>query len=78
MSPNMKSYRAGSLVSSLRELIMGSESYGSRPSMTIDVCSDRQVQLVLEVWFLHFTFHGLSKKNVIFLTLLDSFFLVRM
>ncbi|VAI13152.1 unnamed protein product [Triticum turgidum subsp. durum] len=38
----------GSLVSSLRKLIMGSESYGSRPSMTIDVCSDRQVQLVLE------------------------------
>lgn len=38
----------GSLVSSLRKLILGGESYGSRPSMSIDVCSDRQVQLVLE------------------------------
>ncbi|KAL6596269.1 hypothetical protein ACP70R_047633 [Stipagrostis hirtigluma subsp. patula] len=38
-----------SLVSSLSKLILGGESYGSRPSMSIDVCSDRQVQLVLEV-----------------------------
>ncbi|XP_024317809.1 poly(A)-specific ribonuclease PARN-like isoform X2 [Brachypodium distachyon] len=38
----------GSLVNSLRKLILGGESYGSRPSMSIDVCSDRQVQLVLE------------------------------
>jgi len=38
-----------SLVSSLRKLILGGESYGSRPSMSIDVCSDRQVQLVLEI-----------------------------
>lgn len=38
----------GSLVSSLSRLILGAETYGSRPSMSIDVCSDRQVQLVLE------------------------------
>ncbi|KAG8087551.1 hypothetical protein GUJ93_ZPchr0010g9012 [Zizania palustris] len=38
----------GSLVSFLRQLILGGESYGSRPSIRIDVCSDRQVQLVLE------------------------------
>ncbi|TVU05715.1 hypothetical protein EJB05_48894, partial [Eragrostis curvula] len=38
----------GSLVSSLSKLIFGGDSYGSRPSMSIDVCSDRQVQLVLE------------------------------
>uniref|UniRef100_I1QJ03 Uncharacterized protein n=1 Tax=Oryza glaberrima TaxID=4538 RepID=I1QJ03_ORYGL len=38
----------GSLVNTLRQLILGSESYGSRPSFSIDVCSDRQVQLVLE------------------------------
>ncbi|GJN16116.1 hypothetical protein PR202_gb03072 [Eleusine coracana subsp. coracana] len=38
----------GSLVTSLSKLILGGELYGSRPSMSIDVCSDRQVQLVLE------------------------------
>uniref|UniRef100_A0A0D9X8A4 Uncharacterized protein n=1 Tax=Leersia perrieri TaxID=77586 RepID=A0A0D9X8A4_9ORYZ len=38
----------GSLVSTLRELILGGETYGSRPNIRIDVCSDRQVQLVLE------------------------------
>ncbi|XP_047073129.1 poly(A)-specific ribonuclease PARN-like [Lolium rigidum] len=38
-----------SLVNSLRKLILGGESYGSRPSMSVDVCSDRQVQLVLEI-----------------------------
>ncbi|CAO2163233.1 unnamed protein product [Urochloa humidicola] len=38
-----------SLVSSLSRLILGGELYGSRPSMSIDVCGDRQVQLVLEV-----------------------------
>uniref|UniRef100_A0A0E0LVA0 Uncharacterized protein n=1 Tax=Oryza punctata TaxID=4537 RepID=A0A0E0LVA0_ORYPU len=37
-----------SLVNTLRKLILGSEPYGSRPSFSIDVCSDRQVQLVLE------------------------------
>lgn len=39
----------GSLVNSLRKLILGDEHYGSRPCMSIDVCSDRQVQLVLEI-----------------------------
>ncbi|AQK52522.1 Poly(A)-specific ribonuclease PARN-like [Zea mays] len=34
---------------SLSRLILGAETYGSRPSMSIDVCSDRQVQLVLEM-----------------------------
>ena len=46
----LSSYCAGSLVSSLSRLILGGETYGSRPSISIDVCSDHQVQLVLEVW----------------------------
>lgn len=37
------------LINSLRKLILGSEYYGSRPSINLDVCSERQVQLVLEV-----------------------------
>lgn len=37
------------LVRSLRNLVLGSEEYGSRPCLTIDVCSERQVQLTLEV-----------------------------
>ncbi|XP_071697882.1 poly(A)-specific ribonuclease PARN-like [Rutidosis leptorrhynchoides] len=37
------------LVSSLRKLILGCEEYGSRPSLNIDVCSERQVQLVFEM-----------------------------
>ncbi|KAF5741319.1 poly(A)-specific ribonuclease PARN-like [Tripterygium wilfordii] len=37
------------LLISMRKLLLGSENYGSRPSMTIDVCSERQVQLVLEM-----------------------------
>ncbi|XP_030454910.1 poly(A)-specific ribonuclease PARN-like [Syzygium oleosum] len=37
------------LIKSMRKLILGSEEYGSRPSITIDVCSQRQVQLALEV-----------------------------
>lgn len=37
------------LVSSLRKLMTGTEEYGSRPSLSIDVCSERQVQLVLEM-----------------------------
>lgn len=37
------------LITSLRKLILGSEEYGSRPCLTIDVCSERQVQLALEV-----------------------------
>ncbi|KAJ6841510.1 poly(A)-specific ribonuclease PARN-like [Iris pallida] len=39
----------GSLIKSLRKLILGVELYGSRPCLTIDVCSERQVQLALEV-----------------------------
>ena len=46
----LSSYCAGSLISSLSRLILGGETYGSRPSISIDVCSDHQVQLVLEVW----------------------------
>ncbi|KAJ8458111.1 hypothetical protein OPV22_031037 [Ensete ventricosum] len=38
----------GDLIESLRKLISGTELYGSRPSMSISVCSDRQVQLVLQ------------------------------
>lgn len=34
---------------SLRKLVLGSEEHGSRPCINIDVCSERQVQLVLEV-----------------------------
>ncbi|KAK9944563.1 hypothetical protein M0R45_010124 [Rubus argutus] len=37
------------LLSSLRKLVMGTEIYGSRPCMNIDVCSERQVQLALEM-----------------------------
>lgn len=29
--------------------MLGSEQYGSRLCLTIDVCSERQVQLILEV-----------------------------
>ncbi|KAG6403515.1 hypothetical protein SASPL_135738 [Salvia splendens] len=36
------------LISSLRKLVERSENYGSRPSLTIDVCSERQVQLTSE------------------------------
>ncbi|KAH7682943.1 Poly(A)-specific ribonuclease protein [Dioscorea alata] len=39
----------GSLVLSLRKLILGGELYGSRPCLGIDVSSDHQVQLVLKV-----------------------------
>ncbi|CAH2052302.1 unnamed protein product [Thlaspi arvense] len=37
------------LVSSLRKLVLGSEQYGSRLCLTIDVCSERQAQLILEM-----------------------------
>ncbi|GFQ05977.1 poly(A)-specific ribonuclease parn-like [Phtheirospermum japonicum] len=36
------------LISTLRKLVSGNEIYGSRPFLTIDVCSERQVQLALE------------------------------
>lgn len=37
------------LFNSLRKIIAGSELHGSRPSLTIDVCSEHQVQLTLEM-----------------------------
>ncbi|XP_073050547.1 poly(A)-specific ribonuclease PARN-like isoform X2 [Primulina eburnea] len=37
------------LINSLRKVIAGSEKYGSRPCLSIDVCSERQVLLVLEM-----------------------------
>jgi poly(A)-specific ribonuclease len=37
------------LVRSLRKLILGTEEYGTRPCMNIDVCTERQVQLLLEM-----------------------------
>lgn len=36
------------LIKSLRKVVLG-DDHGSRPSMDIDVCSERQVQLVLDV-----------------------------
>ncbi|XP_022728343.1 poly(A)-specific ribonuclease PARN-like isoform X2 [Durio zibethinus] len=46
-SPSRKTDEA--LIKSLRKLVLRGEQYGSRPCMTIDVCSERQVQLVLEM-----------------------------
>ncbi|KAM1651020.1 hypothetical protein ACFX11_003863 [Malus domestica] len=37
------------LLSSLRKIVMRSEMYGTRPCMDLDVCSERQVQLALEM-----------------------------
>ncbi|KAJ7961690.1 Poly(A)-specific ribonuclease PARN-like [Quillaja saponaria] len=37
------------LLWSIRKIVLGNEEYRSRPCMTIDVCSERQVQLVLEM-----------------------------
>ncbi|KAK4782394.1 hypothetical protein SAY86_016496 [Trapa natans] len=37
------------LVRSLSQLVLGGENYGSRPCINIDVCSERQVQLILEI-----------------------------
>ncbi|XP_068666913.1 poly(A)-specific ribonuclease PARN-like [Aristolochia californica] len=37
------------LVSSLRKIILGSEVYGSRPCISLDVCNDGQVQLINKV-----------------------------
>lgn len=37
------------LLRSLRKLMVGSEEYGSRPCLRIDVCSERHVQLALEM-----------------------------
>nr|GEW71589.1 poly(A)-specific ribonuclease PARN-like [Tanacetum cinerariifolium] len=53
---------AYALVNSLRKLILGGEDYGSRPSLNIDVCSERQVQLVFEMVKSHY-------ENVVPLTI---------
>ncbi|KAF2292517.1 hypothetical protein GH714_025072 [Hevea brasiliensis] len=37
------------LLRSLRKLVLRSEEYNSRPCMNIDVCSERQMQLVIEM-----------------------------
>ncbi|KAG5017757.1 hypothetical protein JHK85_023893 [Glycine max] len=37
------------LVNSLRNIVLGNEQFRSRPCMTVDVCSERQVQLILEM-----------------------------
>ncbi|XP_057437179.1 poly(A)-specific ribonuclease PARN-like isoform X2 [Lotus japonicus] len=37
------------LINSLRSIVLGSEQFRSRPSLTIDVCSERQAQLILEM-----------------------------
>ncbi|XP_027082930.1 poly(A)-specific ribonuclease PARN-like isoform X1 [Coffea arabica] len=36
------------LISTLRKIVSGGEVFGSRPSLSIDICSERQVQLILE------------------------------
>ncbi|BAT84212.1 hypothetical protein LR48_Vigan03g109100 [Vigna angularis] len=41
------------LINSLRNIVLGSELFRSRPCMTIDVCSERQVQLILEMLLDH-------------------------
>lgn len=45
----MHLFLSDDLVSSLRKLVLGGEQYGSRLCLTIDVCSERQAQLILEV-----------------------------
>ncbi|KAK9055010.1 hypothetical protein SSX86_026089 [Deinandra increscens subsp. villosa] len=50
------------LVNSLRKLILGGDEYGSRPSLNVDVCSERQVQLVFEMVKSHY-------ENVVPLTI---------
>ncbi|KAF7845158.1 poly(A)-specific ribonuclease PARN-like isoform X1 [Senna tora] len=37
------------LLTSLRKIVLGNEEFGSRPALTIDVCSKRQVELILEI-----------------------------
>ncbi|KAI3977808.1 hypothetical protein MKX01_040553 [Papaver californicum] len=44
-----KENAAEALISSLRKLLLGAELYGSRPCMSIDVCTERQVQLVVKM-----------------------------
>ncbi|KAJ3708784.1 hypothetical protein LUZ61_012489 [Rhynchospora tenuis] len=55
---NSKKSPHGELANSLRLLILGSQVYGERPCMTIDVCSDHQVNLILE------TVNGISDSLV--------------
>ncbi|KAL6211025.1 hypothetical protein ACLB2K_016253 [Fragaria x ananassa] len=49
MCKNSSSRTDDALLSSLKKLVMGTELYGSRPCMNIYVCSERQVQLSLEM-----------------------------
>ncbi|MED6168389.1 hypothetical protein PIB30_011280 [Stylosanthes scabra] len=37
------------LMNSLRNIVLGSEQFRSRPCLTVDVCSERQVQLIMEM-----------------------------
>ncbi|KAJ4798330.1 Poly(A)-specific ribonuclease PARN-like [Rhynchospora pubera] len=48
----------GDLANSLRQLILGTQLHGERPCMTIDVCSDNQLNLILE------TVNGISDSLV--------------
>lgn len=48
-SRDSKTTNEDTLLSSLRKMISGNELFGSRPCLTIDVCSERQVLLALEV-----------------------------
>lgn len=43
------SFCADELINSIRNIISGSEQFKSRPCLNVDVCSDRQVQLILQV-----------------------------
>ncbi|OWM62740.1 hypothetical protein CDL15_Pgr020034 [Punica granatum] len=49
MSCTLRSINADALIRSLRQLALGGEQYGSRPCMNIDVSTERQVQLILEI-----------------------------
>ncbi|KAL2336746.1 hypothetical protein Fmac_011192 [Flemingia macrophylla] len=46
---NTKTSKHEELINSLKNIVLGSEQFRSRPCMTIDVCSERQVQLILEM-----------------------------
>lgn len=48
-SSDTNTSRDEELINSLRNIVMGSEQYKSRPCMTIDVCSERQLELILEM-----------------------------
>ncbi|XP_020575963.1 poly(A)-specific ribonuclease PARN-like isoform X1 [Phalaenopsis equestris] len=38
-----------SFVQSLRKIVLGGEDYGSRPGLSVDICSEKQVLLVFEI-----------------------------